>query len=175
MMMVSALLFTALGHIQQIERWQVFLMVLHPDRVLNYAFDASEEGARQRPGDMAKNSSRNSRKRRRRRWLAVLSIVSGVSRRRRRKFLVIAGLFHRPFLGVSDTVIELAIVAVDLAAGTGDGCRRHLQRHADVSVRNVIGAGMYNLLAIVGLVSAVAPVPVPDRISSLRPVADARA
>jgi cation:H+ antiporter len=39
-----------------------------------------------------------------------------------------------------------------------------VRRHSAVAVGNVIGANIYNLLAIMGLVAAVKPIPIPPQI-----------
>lgn len=63
--------------------------------------------------------------------------------------------------GVSDTVIGLTLVALgtslpELATTT----MAALRRQADVALGNVIGSNMFNLLAIIGIASLVAPIPV---------------
>jgi cation:H+ antiporter len=39
-----------------------------------------------------------------------------------------------------------------------------IRRHSEVAVGNILGAGIYNLLAIMGLVATVSPIPVPSQI-----------
>ena len=68
-------------------------------------------------------------------------------------------------LGVGEEVIGLTIVAVgtslpELATAVVAAWRRH----SEVAVGNILGAGIYNLLAIMGLVAVVNPIPVPAQI-----------
>ncbi|MCL3881936.1 calcium/sodium antiporter [Marivita sp. GX14005] len=63
--------------------------------------------------------------------------------------------------GVSDTVIGLTLVALgtslpELATTVSAA----LRRQADVALGNVIGSNMFNLLAIIGVASLIAPIPV---------------
>ena len=63
--------------------------------------------------------------------------------------------------GVSDTVIGLTMVAVgtslpELATTVSAA----LRRQADVALGNVIGSNMFNLLAIIGIASLIAPIEV---------------
>jgi cation:H+ antiporter len=39
-----------------------------------------------------------------------------------------------------------------------------IRKHSEVAVGNILGAGIYNLFAIVGLVAVVNPIPVPPQI-----------
>jgi cation:H+ antiporter len=39
-----------------------------------------------------------------------------------------------------------------------------IRKHSEVAVGNILGAGIYNLFAIMGLVAVVAPIPVPAQI-----------
>ncbi|MEZ5817810.1 MAG: hypothetical protein R3D44_12075, partial [Hyphomicrobiaceae bacterium] len=41
-----------------------------------------------------------------------------------------------------------------------------MKRHSEVAVGNIMGAGIYNLLMIIGLVGLVVPIPVPAQILS---------
>jgi cation:H+ antiporter len=66
---------------------------------------------------------------------------------------------------VGEEVIGLTLVAVgtslpELATAVVAAWRRH----SEVAIGNVIGANIYNLLAIMGLVSAVTPIEVPPQI-----------
>ena len=66
-------------------------------------------------------------------------------------------------LGVSDAVIGLTLVAVgtslpELATTVVAAIRRQ----ADVALGNVIGSNIFNLLAIIGIASFVAPIPVAE-------------
>jgi cation:H+ antiporter len=39
-----------------------------------------------------------------------------------------------------------------------------IRKHSEVAVGNILGAGIYNLFAIMGLVAVVTPIPVPQQI-----------
>lgn len=63
--------------------------------------------------------------------------------------------------GVSDTVIGLTVVAIGTSLPElATTVMAALRRQADVALGNVIGSNMFNLLAIIGIASLVAPIPV---------------
>ncbi|SNR48076.1 calcium/sodium antiporter [Puniceibacterium sediminis] len=63
--------------------------------------------------------------------------------------------------GVSDTVIGLTLVAVGTSLPElATTVMATLRRQADVALGNVIGSNMFNLLAIIGIASLIAPMPV---------------
>ena len=63
--------------------------------------------------------------------------------------------------GVSETVIGLTLVAVGTSLPElATTVMAALRRQADVALGNVIGSNMFNLLAIIGIASFVAPIPV---------------
>ncbi|THH34519.1 calcium/sodium antiporter [Aliishimia ponticola] len=63
--------------------------------------------------------------------------------------------------GVSDTVIGLTLVAVGTSLPElATTVMAALRRQADVALGNVIGSNMFNLLAIIGVATLVAPIPV---------------
>jgi cation:H+ antiporter len=79
--------------------------------------------------------------------------------------LVTAAVTTARVLGVGEEVIGLTIVAVgtslpELATATVAAIRKH----PEVAVGNILGAGIYNLFAIMGLVAVVNPIPVPPQI-----------
>ena len=83
------------------------------------------------------------------------------------RLLVTGAVTTAQYLGVGEEVIGLTIVAVgtslpELATAVVAAVRRH----SAVAVGNVIGANIYNLLAIMGLVAAVKPIAVPPQILS---------
>ena len=64
--------------------------------------------------------------------------------------------------GVPEAIIGLTLVALgtslpELATTVAAGFRKQ----GDVAIGNVLGSNMFNLLAIIGVTSLVAPVPVP--------------
>ncbi len=63
--------------------------------------------------------------------------------------------------GVSDTVIGLTFVAIGTSLPElATTVMAALRRQADVALGNVIGSNLFNLLAIIGIASLVAPIPV---------------
>ena len=63
--------------------------------------------------------------------------------------------------GVSDTVIGLTLVALGTSLPElATTVVAALRRQADVALGNVIGSNMFNLLAIIGVASLIAPIPV---------------
>ncbi|MBM2319779.1 MULTISPECIES: calcium/sodium antiporter [Marivita] len=63
--------------------------------------------------------------------------------------------------GVSDTVIGLTLVALGTSLPElATTVMAALRRQADVALGNVIGSNMFNLLAIIGVASLIAPIPV---------------
>lgn len=68
-------------------------------------------------------------------------------------------------LGVSETVIGLTLVAVGTSLPElATTVMAAMRRQADVALGNVIGSNMFNLLAIIGVASLVAPIPVPAQM-----------
>ncbi|MEO0679035.1 MAG: calcium/sodium antiporter [Pseudomonadota bacterium] len=71
-------------------------------------------------------------------------------------------------MGVSEAAIGLTLVAIgtslpELATTVVAAMRRH----ADVAIGNVIGSNLFNLAAVMGVASVVAPLPVPPSFLSL--------
>jgi cation:H+ antiporter len=63
--------------------------------------------------------------------------------------------------GITETVIGLTLVAVGTSLPElATTVMAALRRQADVALGNVIGSNMFNLLAIIGIASLVAPIPV---------------
>jgi len=63
--------------------------------------------------------------------------------------------------GVTDTVIGLTLVALGTSLPElATTVMAALRRQADVALGNVIGSNMFNLLAIIGVASLIAPIPV---------------
>ncbi|MPZ57637.1 MAG: calcium/sodium antiporter [Rhizobiales bacterium] len=166
-MMGSALLFTALALSGTIERWQGVLMIAALVAFSLYAFRAERKrGKANDPGDLAEELADEFKDPPQPTWLSVLSIVGGVAAVvAGARLLVGAAVVTARYFGVGEEVIGLTIVAVgtslpELATAVVAAIRRH----SEVAVGNIMGAGIYNLLAIMGLVSAVAPIPVPPQI-----------
>ncbi len=69
--------------------------------------------------------------------------------------------------GVSDAVIGLSIIAIgtslpELAASAVAAYRGH----SDVALGNVVGSNLFNVLGVVGVVSVLTPLEVPERVIS---------
>ncbi|MYG51179.1 MAG: hypothetical protein F4204_02190 [Rhodospirillaceae bacterium] len=67
--------------------------------------------------------------------------------------------------GVSETVIGVTLVAIGTSLpelATAIAAARH--RHTELALGNVIGSCIFNVLAIVGIVSFVRPLAVPDEV-----------
>jgi cation:H+ antiporter len=166
-MMGSALLFTALALNGIIARWQGVLMVAALIVFSLYAFQAERKrGKANDPGDLPEELADEFKDPPQATWLAVLSIIGGVaSVVVGAKLLVTAAVTTARYFGVGEEVIGLTIVAVgtslpELATAVVAAIRRH----SEVAVGNILGAGIYNLLAIMGLVATVSPIPVPSQI-----------
>jgi cation:H+ antiporter len=166
-MMGSALLFTALALSGTIERWQGALMVAALIAFSIYAFQTERRrGKANDPGDAAEGLAEEFGDAPQAPWLAILSVIGGIAAVViGARLLVTAAVFTANYLGVSEAIIGLTIVAVgtslpELATAVVAAFRRH----SELAVGNILGAGIYNLLAIMGLVAVVAPIPVPDQI-----------
>ncbi|MCZ6447799.1 MAG: calcium/sodium antiporter [Alphaproteobacteria bacterium] len=99
-------------------------------------------------------------------WLAALAVIGGiVSVVVGARILISGALTAARFLGVGEEVIGLTLVAVgtslpELATAMVAAWRRH----TDVAIGNVIGANIYNVLAIMGVVSIITPLEIPAQI-----------
>ncbi len=162
-MLGSALLFTALALSGTFMRWQGALMFTTLVVFSIYAvLTERRQGVTEGPGELAEEFEDAPHSV----WLAVLSIVGGVAAVViGARMLVASAIVIARSIGVGDEVIGLTIVAVgtslpELATAVVAAYRGH----SDVAVGNVMGANIYNLLAIIGLVSVVKPIDVPDQI-----------
>jgi len=99
-------------------------------------------------------------------WLALLAVIGGiVSVVVGARILISGALTAARYFGVGDEVIGLTLVAVgtslpELATAMVAAWRRH----TDVAIGNVIGANIYNVLAIMGVVSIISPLEIPEQI-----------
>jgi cation:H+ antiporter len=167
MVMGSALLFTALALSGWIERWQGVLMVLALFTFSGYAFvQERKKGATGDLGALSEELAEEFKDPPQPAWLAILSIVGGlVSVVVGARLLVAAAVDIARFFGVGEEVIGLTIVAVGTSLPElATAVVAAFKRHSDVAVGNIMGANIYNLLAIMGLVSAVTPVAIPKQI-----------
>jgi cation:H+ antiporter len=167
MCMGAALVFTALALSGTVERWQGALMVAMLAAFSVFAFTQERRrGKGNDPGDMAEELEKEFEEPPKPAWLSLLSVVGGiVAVVTGAKLLVTAAVATARTLGVDEAVIGLTIVAVgtslpELATAVVAAIRKH----SEVAVGNILGAGIYNLFAIMGLVAVVAPIPVPPQI-----------
>lgn len=99
-------------------------------------------------------------------WLAVLTALFGLAAVAGGAHLMVgAATVIARGLGISETVIGITVVAVgtslpELATTVVAAYRRH----ADVAIGNVIGSSVFNILAIMGVVIVVTPLPVPEEV-----------
>lgn len=167
MMMGAALMFTALALSGRIERWQGVLMVAALVAFSLYAFRTERRrGKANDPGDLPEELADEFRDVPQAAWLALLSVVGGIMAVVvGARLLVGAAIVTARYLGVGEEVIGLTIVAVGTSLPElATAVIAAIRRHSEVALGNIMGAGIYNLLAIMGLVSAVAPVAIPAQI-----------
>lgn len=83
------------------------------------------------------------------------------------RFLVDGAIALAREAGISETVIGLTIVAV----GTSlpelvTSVVAALRKQSDVALGNIVGSNIYNVLGILGVTAAIAPIPVPPEIAA---------
>ncbi|WP_292293916.1 calcium/sodium antiporter [Marivita sp.] len=95
-------------------------------------------------------------------WKIILYLVLGlVGLPLGADLLVDSSVELATIFGVSDTVIGLTLVALGTSLPElATTVMAALRRQADVALGNVIGSNMFNLLAIIGVASLIAPIPV---------------
>ncbi|MDE0392492.1 MAG: calcium/sodium antiporter [Rhodospirillales bacterium] len=99
-------------------------------------------------------------------WLAGLLAVLGLAGVSVGAHLMVgAATIIARGLGITETVIGITVVAVgtslpELATTLVAAYRKH----ADVAFGNVLGSSLFNILAILGVVTVVTPLPVPEEI-----------
>ena len=102
-------------------------------------------------------------------WLAALVALAGLAGVSIGAHLMVgAATIVARGLGITETVIGITVVAVgtslpELATTVVAAYRKH----ADVALGNVLGSSLFNILAILGVVTVVTPLPVPDEIRHL--------
>jgi cation:H+ antiporter len=167
MCMGAAVLFTALALSGTVERWQGAVMVAILAAFSIYAFNAERRrGKHNDPGDTAEELAEEFKEPPKPVWLSLLSVIGGiVAVVTGAKLLVTAAVATARTLGVGEEVIGLTIVAVGTSLPElATAIVAAWKRHSEVAVGNILGAGIYNLLAIMGLVALVNPIPVPPQI-----------
>ena len=99
-------------------------------------------------------------------WLAGLFVLFGLGAvAGGAHLLVSAATVIARGLGITETVIGLTVVAVgtslpELATTVVAAYRKH----AEVALGNVLGSSVFNIFAIIGVVTVVTPLPVPEEI-----------
>ncbi|MEE9290893.1 MAG: sodium:calcium antiporter, partial [Alphaproteobacteria bacterium] len=99
-------------------------------------------------------------------WLALLAVIGGIVSVVAGAHILISGAVTAArFFGVGEEVIGLTLVAVgtslpEMATAVVAAWRRH----TDIAIGNVIGANIYNVLAIMGVVSIITPLDIPAQI-----------
>ena len=99
-------------------------------------------------------------------WLALLAALIGLAAVTFGAHLMVgAATVIARGMGISETVIGLTVVAVgtslpELATTVVAAYRKH----TEVAFGNVLGSSLFNILAIMGIVTVVTPLPVPDEI-----------
>lgn len=165
--MGAALVFTALALSGTIERWQGALMVAMLITYSVFAFmQERRRGKDNDPGDLPEELEKEFEEPPKPVWLSVLSVVGGiVSVVFGARLLVTAAVETARTFGVDEAVIGLTIVAVGTSLPElATAVVAALRKHSEIAVGNILGAGIYNLFAIMGLVAVVAPIPVPPQI-----------
>jgi cation:H+ antiporter len=167
MCMGTAVLFAVLAWSGTIERWQGALMIAILAAFSIHAFRVERRrGKANDAGDLAEELADEFKEPPKPVWLSLLSVIGGiVAVVVGARVLIAAAVTTARILGVGEEVIGLTIVAVgtslpELATAVVAAIRRH----SDVAVGNILGAGIYNLLAIMGIVAIVNPIPVPPQI-----------
>jgi cation:H+ antiporter len=161
MMLGTALLFCALALTGTIERWQAAIMVGLLIAFTLYAFRTEMRKGAADGGQVAEDEVPPGPV-----WLALLQIVGGVaSVVTGAKLLVAAAVATANHFKVPEEVIGLTIVAVGTSLPElATAVVAALRRQSAIAVGNIMGAGMYNILMILGLVGLIVPIPVPEQI-----------
>lgn len=167
MMLASALLFTALALIGIIERWQAGMMVAVLVAFTLYTFHtARKKGAMDDPGELAVELEEEFEEGPKSTWLALVAVIGGVTAVVvGARLLVAAAVVAAQYFGVREEVIGLTVVAIGTSLPElATAVVAAYKRHSEIAVGNVMGAGIYNLLMIIGLVGLVVPIPIPAQI-----------
>ncbi|MEE2761771.1 MAG: calcium/sodium antiporter, partial [Pseudomonadota bacterium] len=99
-------------------------------------------------------------------WLAITLLIAGFSGLFfGSEMLIDGGIKIAEAFGVAEAVIGLTIVAFgtslpELAASMVAAFRKH----TDLALGNVVGSNIFNIVGIMGVVGAVVPLEVPDRV-----------
>lgn len=99
-------------------------------------------------------------------WLILLMVIGGLGGVIWGADLLVSGavVIARGF-GVPEEVIGLTMVAVGTSLPElATSVMAALRGHSDIGLGNVIGSNIFNILAILGITSMIAPMDVPDQI-----------
>lgn len=100
-------------------------------------------------------------------WLVLVKLAGGIAGVVfGSNVLVHGGVAIAHQFGISEAVIGLTIFAIGTSLpelATTAVAAWH--KHSDLALGNVIGSNIFNLLAVMGMVSLVAPVPMPEQIA----------
>ena len=163
-MLGAAFLFVGLALTGTITRTQGILMIAAIICYSVYTYWA--ERRRNRHNDILEREAEEFAEGPRSLWLALLAVIGGVvSVVVGARLLISGAVTTARFFGVGEEVIGLTLVAVgtslpELATAVVAAWRRH----TDVAIGNVIGANIYNVLAIMGVVSIISPLSIPQQI-----------
>ncbi len=163
-MLGAAFLFVALALTGTISRTQGILMIAAIVCYSVYTYWA--ERRRNRHEDIFEKETEEFSDGPRSVWLAILAVIGGIASVVVGARILISGAVTAArFFGVGEEVIGLTLVAVgtslpELATAVVAAWRHH----TDIAIGNVIGANIYNILAIMGIVSIVSPLTIPDQI-----------
>lgn len=164
-MLGAAFLFVGLALTGTITRVQGFLMITAIVSFSVYTYWA--ERRRRRADDVFEHEVEEFAEGPRSLWLALLAIAGGIASVVVGARILISGAVTAArYFGVGEEVIGLTLVAVgtslpELATALVAAWRGH----TDVAIGNVIGANIYNVLAIMGIVSIVSPLAIPEQIT----------
>ncbi|MBN67341.1 MAG: sodium:calcium antiporter [Rickettsiales bacterium] len=95
-------------------------------------------------------------------WLACVMLAAGLGLLMLGADILVGGAsdFAR-ILGVTEGVIGLTIVAVGTSAPELVTCVvAAYRRHSDIAIGNVVGSNLFNIFAVLGVASVIAPIPV---------------
>ncbi len=92
-------------------------------------------------------------------WLVVGLVILIVSS----KLVVWGGVGFAKYIGISDVVIGLTIIAIGTSLPELAACiASALKNEPDIAIGNIIGSNMFNLLAVLFIPGLIAPGKVPD-------------
>jgi cation:H+ antiporter len=159
-----SLLFTALALRGVLEWWAGMLLIVALALFLVSAGRREQE--RRRRADPARDQRKAMPGRGWVAWLGILAGLIGVVVGA--DLLVRGSVAFARAAGVSEAVIGLSLIAVgtslpELAASAAAAIRRH----PEISLGNVIGSNIFNMLCVAGVVAALVPLPVAEQIRSL--------